>query len=139
MSYLIDTDIIIYSIKNNEKVRSKFLEHQHIPKSLSIVTYGELLYGAKKSKQVERNLAVVYKIRELFPVIDVDMAVMETFSDLKAKYSLKGNTIDDFDLLIAATALTTNCVLVTNNEKHFKKIEGLRMEICFLRFYLLDD
>jgi len=54
--------------------------------------------------------------------------VMETFSDLKVKMQKIGTVIDDMDLLIAATALTMNFILVTNNEKHFRKIAGLRLE-----------
>jgi tRNA(fMet)-specific endonuclease VapC len=128
MSYLIDTDILIYSLKGHEIVQKRFLENEKIPKSISVVSYGELLYGAKKSTNCEKNLAVVYRIKELFPIIDVDKAVMETFSDLKVKMRKTGTIIDDMDLLIAATALTMNFILVTNNEKHFRKIAGLRIE-----------
>ncbi len=66
--------------------------------------------------------------KELFPVIDVDKAVMETFSDLKVTLQKIGTVIDDMDLLIAATALTLNLTLVTNNEKYFRKIAGLKIE-----------
>jgi tRNA(fMet)-specific endonuclease VapC len=128
MSYLIDTDILIYSLKGHEIVQKRFIENEKIPKSISVMTYGELLYGAKKSTNSEKNLAVVYRIKELFPIIDVDKAVMETFSDLKVKMQKTGTVIDDLDLLIAATALTMNFILVTNNEKHFRKIAGLRLE-----------
>lgn len=128
MSYLIDTDILIYSLKGREIVQKRFIENEKIPKSISVVTYGELLYGAKKSTNSEKNLAVVYRIKELFSIIDVDKAVMETFSDLKVKMQKIGTVIDDMDLLIAATALTMNFILVTNNEKHFRKIAGLRLE-----------
>lgn len=128
MSYLIDTDIIVYSIKGNSTVHDNFTRNEKIPKSISVITYGELLSGAKKSQNPARNLAVVYRIRELFPVIDVDRAVIETFSDLKARGQKTGSIVDDMDLLIAATALTYNLTLVTNNIKHFQKIEGLKIE-----------
>lgn len=128
MSYLIDTDIIIYSIKGNALVHGNFLKNENIPKSISVISYGELLFGAKKSKNVERNIAVVYRIKELFPVIDIDKAVIETFSDLKANMQKAGTIIDDMDLLIASTALTMNSILVTNNEKHFGKIKELKIE-----------
>ena len=125
MSYLIDTDIIIYSIKGNEVVHKNFLKYQNYPKSISIVTYGELLFGAKKSQNVDKNLAVVYRIKELFPVIGIDKPIIETFSGIKLSLRKEGNPIDDMDLLIASTALTLNLTVVTNNEKHFKKIKGL--------------
>jgi tRNA(fMet)-specific endonuclease VapC len=128
MAYLIDTNIIIYSLKNDRNVQAKFVEHEKIPKYISIITYGELLYGAKKSEQVEKNCAKVYRIRHLFPIIPVDLPIIEIFSGLKSKYRKSGITVDDFDLLIAATALTHNQILVSNNIKHFEKIEELRME-----------
>jgi tRNA(fMet)-specific endonuclease VapC len=128
MSYLIDTDIIIYSIKGNSTVQRNFLRQENVPKGISVITYGELLFGAKKSSNVEKNLATVYRIKELFPVIEVGSAIMETFSDLKARMQKTGVLVDDMDLLIAATSLTMNLTLVTNNEKHFSKIKGIRLE-----------
>ncbi len=128
MSYLIDTDIIIYSIKGHTVVQDRFLKNENIPKAISVITYGELLFGAKKSKNIEKNLAVVYRIKELFPVIGIDKAIIETFSDIKANTQRTGNIVDDMDLLIASTALTINYTLVTNNEKHFRAIKGLKVE-----------
>ncbi|MBN1698398.1 MAG: type II toxin-antitoxin system VapC family toxin [Spirochaetales bacterium] len=128
MAYLIDTDIIIYSIKGNSVVHDHFLINENIPKSISVITYGELLFGAKKSQNYEKNIAVVYRIKELFPIIDIDKAIIETFCELKVNLQKAGSPIDDFDLLIASTALTMNYTLVTNNEKHFNKIKGLKLE-----------
>lgn len=128
MSYLIDTDIIIYSIKGNRTVQNRFLKNENIPKAISVITYGELLFGARKSKNAEKNLAVVYRIKELFPIIEIDNAVIETFSGIKAAMQKIGSLVDDMDLLIASTALTMNYTLATNNEKHFGKIKGLKIE-----------
>lgn len=128
MSYLIDTNIIIYSIKGNSVVHNNFSKNDNIPKSISVITYGELLFGAKKSQNHEKNIAIVYRIKELFPIIAIDKAIVETFSELKANMQKAGKSIDDFDLLIASTALTTNSILVTNNEKHFNRIKGLKIE-----------
>ncbi|WP_061223757.1 type II toxin-antitoxin system VapC family toxin [Leptospira weilii] len=128
MSYLIDTDIIIYSLKEDEKVHKNFLERKNVSKSISVITYGELIFGAKKSKNREKNLATVYRIGELFPVIELTRGIIETFGELKATLQKKGISVDDFDLLIGSTALFLNYTLVTNNEKHFGKISDLRIE-----------
>jgi len=128
MAYLIDTDIIIYSLKNDEHVKQEFRENQNIPKSISVITHGELVYGAKKSKHIEKNLAVTYRIAELFPVIDIDRSIMDVFGEIKSNLERKGNIIEDMDILIAATALSHNFILVTNNVKHFEKIKDLRIE-----------
>lgn len=128
MSYLIDTNIIVYGIKGDSVVHDYFIKNENIPKSISVITYGELLFGAKKSQNREKNIAIVYRIKELFPIIDVDKAIIETFSELKVNLQKAGSPIDDFVLLIASTALTMNSILVTNNEKHFNRIKGLKIE-----------
>lgn len=128
MNYLIDTDIIIYSLKDYGKVNEKFNKYKNSPKSISVITYGELIYGARKSGHIEKNLAKVYRVSEIFPVIDITSAIMETFGELKASLGKSGMIIDDMDLLIASTALSRNLVLVTNNEKHFSRVSGLEIE-----------
>ena len=128
MAYLIDTDILINSIKGNRAVNQKISDLASVPKAISIITYGELLYGAKKSTQREKNTAIVYRLAEIFPIIGITRATMEAFTDLKVALDRKGDRIEDFDLLIAATALSLNYVLVTNNTKHYKRLEGLQLE-----------
>ena len=103
---MIDTDIVIYSLKNDPTVFKNFKMHIDAPKSLSVITYGELMFGARKSKSVEKNLATVRRLAELFPIIDITTSIMDTFGDLKASLQKKGATLDDMDLLIAATAMT---------------------------------
>ena len=128
MNYLIDTDILIYSLKGNEKVISNFQSKKNNPKSISVISYGELIHGAKKSKYVEKNLANVKRLIEIFPVINITPAVMDTFGELKANLEKSGNIIDDMNLLIGSTALVHNLTLVTNNINHFSRIEGLELE-----------
>jgi len=128
MSYLIDTDIIIYSLKAHEAVTRSFQDHRETPKSLSVISYGELVYGAHKSNSIEKNLAIAHRVAELLPIIPVSPVIMETFGQLKASLEKDGQRIDDMDLLIASTALTHNLVLVTNNVKHFGRIKGLELE-----------
>ena len=69
MAYLIDADILINSIKGNSRIHQRIAELAVIPKAISIITYGELIYGAKKSKQVEKNSSIIYRIAEIFPII----------------------------------------------------------------------
>jgi len=128
MAYLIDTDIIIYSLKSNEVVCNNFQKYYNIPKHISVITYGELIFGANKSEYVEKNLATAKRIGDLFPIIDVSKGIIEVFGELKVKLQKKGRSIDDMDLMIAATAMFMNLVLVTNNEKHFQEIPGLEVE-----------
>ena len=128
MPYLIDTDIIINSIKGNTTVNQYIAKYAAIPKAISIITFGELLYGAKKSRQKDKNTSVIYRLSEIFPIVGVTRSTIETFTDIKLVLDKKGEAIEDFDLLIAATALSLNYTLVTNNTKHYKRIEGLQIE-----------
>jgi len=128
MGYLIDTNTMIYSIKNIAKVNDKFRENLHIPTAISIITYAELYYGAKKSAFPEKNMAIVRKTTELFPIIEITRPVIETFADIKVYLSKKGLIVPDFDILIGATALTMNYTLVTNDLNHFQRIPGLKVE-----------
>ena len=128
MAYLIDTNIIIYSLKQHELVNQKFEDTKNIPKSISVVTYGELIYGARKSRHIEKNLAISYRIAELFPIINIERSIMDVFGEIKRTLERKGNIIDDMDILIAATALSYNLVLVTNDVNHFDRIKDLRIE-----------
>lgn len=126
--YLLDTDTLIYALKNHPVVVRNLEETASSPKALSVITYGELVYGALKSVRRQENLARVRRTGEIFPVIDVTRAVMDVFGSLKAELTTKGIPLDDFDLIIASTALSLNYGLVTNNERHFRRVPGLRVE-----------
>ena len=85
--FLIDTDIIIYSLKNNERVIRNFKLYSNEPKAVSIITIGELLYGAYKSEKKVENLGKVHRIAEIFPVIKISMTIIDTFAHLKSDLS----------------------------------------------------
>lgn len=125
--FLIDTDILIYSLKGDPLVVEHLNQSSASPKAISVVSYGELIYGAHKSARPNENLARVRRLGEILPVIDISPAIMEAFGSLKADLEQGGNRLDDFDLVIAATAITIGYRLVTNNEKHFSRIEGLKI------------
>lgn len=124
--FLLDTDTLIYSLKGNASVVENLRLHANDPKAISVITYGEMIYGAEKSQHRAHNLAKVHRLREIFPIIDVSCSIMDTFGTLKAELSRNGTVVDDFDLLIAATATTLGYRVVTNNEKHFLKVPGLQ-------------
>lgn len=128
MAFLIDTDIIIYSLKGNETVHRWMLENKNLPKFISVVTYGELVYGARKSRYPEKNMATANRVAELFPVIDINKGIMEVFGELKARLESSGKRMDDMDLLIAATAMYMNLSVLTNNKDHFSRIDELKLE-----------
>ncbi|NOY68511.1 MAG: type II toxin-antitoxin system VapC family toxin [Deltaproteobacteria bacterium] len=126
--YLIDTDIIIYSLKANETVKWNLRLHLNDSIKISAVTLMEMYYGAYKSQKVESNLAKVKMIESSLEIVPISRELVEMFGLLKSNLEKAGQSLDDFDLILAATALSHNLILVTNNEKHFQRIDGLKIE-----------
>jgi tRNA(fMet)-specific endonuclease VapC len=126
--FVLDTDTVIYSLKGVPAVVTALEERREAPMAISVITYGELLYGAHKSTRPAQNLAKVRRLAELMPVVESTRGVIETFAELKASLDRRGRGLDDFDLIIAATALMLGATLVTNNTKHFSRIAGLPLE-----------
>lgn len=128
MAYLIDTDTIIFALRGDSGVLAKFEENKNLPISISMITYAELVFGAKRSQNEQKNMIKVNHIREIYPIEELNEGVMEVFADIKAKMFDKGIRIEDMDLLIAATAIYNELTLVTNNTKHFENIPNLKIE-----------
>ncbi|MEE3314267.1 MAG: type II toxin-antitoxin system VapC family toxin [Treponema sp.] len=128
MAYLIDTDTIIFALRGDSGVLAKFEENKNLPISISMITYAELVFGAKRSQNEQKNMIKVNHIRDIYPIEELNEGVMEVFADIKAKMFDKGIRIEDMDLLIAATAIYNELTLVTNNTKHFENIPNLKIE-----------
>lgn len=128
MAYLIDTDTIIFALRNDKDVLAKFEENKNIPISISMITYAELVFGAKRSQNEQKNMIKVNHIRNIYPVEELSEGVMEVFADVKAEMLGRGIRIEDMDLLIAATAIYNEMTLVTNNTKHFENVPDLKLE-----------
>ena len=125
--YLLDTDIVIYSLKGHPAVKKNLERNLHAALKISIVTLMELYYGAYKSQKVTSNLSKIKSIEESVEIIPIGRESAEVFAMLKASLEKAGAPLDDFDLILAACALANDLVLVTNNVKHFERIEGLRL------------
>ncbi len=126
--YLLDTNVIIYAFKGVPSVVRQLELHRDDPMTISSVTLMELYYGAYKSQKVKANLAKVRAIEEAFYIVSPGPEVAETFGDLKADLESRGTPLDDFDLILAATALCYNLVLVSSNARHFQRVPGLKLE-----------
>lgn len=126
--YLLDTDTIIYNLKGHSAVQGNLRRHFCDPLRLSVITLMELYYGAYKSQKTTSNLAKIKTLENALEIIPVGNESVEIFGMLKANLEKSGTPLDDFDLILASCALAHNLILVTNNVKHFQRIEGLRME-----------
>ena len=125
--YLLDTDTVIYSLKGESAVEKNLREHFHDPLKMSVITLMELYYGAHKSQKIVSNLAKIKTLELSFEIIPVSEESAEIFMMTKAQLEKAGSPLDDFDLIIASCALSNNLVLVTNNVRHFQRIEGLKL------------
>ncbi len=125
--FLLDTDTIIYNLKGNEAIKKNLQHHFDAPLKISVITLMELYYGAYKSEKFSSNLAKVRTIENSFEIIPAGKESAENFGLLKASLEKSGTRLDDFDLTIASCALAHNLTLVTNNLKHFSRIEGLKI------------
>lgn len=130
MKYLLDTNIIVGYLRDKpgkrELIKKLFTAGDL---AVSLITYGELEYGARKAKEYTTEKE---KVEQCFndlgiEVLSLKKATMEIFAKTKRNLELKGSGLDDFDLLIGATALENNIVLVTDNAKHFNRLPGLNV------------
>jgi predicted nucleic acid-binding protein len=125
--FLLDTDTVIFNLKGNANVQKNLSQHLNDSVSISVITLMELYYGARKSQKVAANLAKIKMLEQSIETIPIGVESTEIFGILKAQLELAGNRLDDFDLLIASCAMSHNLTLVTNNTKHFQRIEGLNL------------
>lgn len=128
MSYLLDTDICIYWLRNRQSVRERVRQVGWNQISICVITVAELYYGAYNSNRVTENLARAEFFIQNLPVLPLNDTALRRFGELKAELRRTGQPIADFDLLIASVALAEDCVLVTNNTRHYNRITGLQLE-----------
>lgn len=128
MKYLLDTNIIIYWWKGNKNIENKIIEVGLGNLALPYFVISELYFGAYKSIKVNENLEKINELIDYIPIINSNNSIMKTVGQIKAELQSKGNNLDDADIHIAAVALDLDIILVSNNIKHFMKIEYLKLE-----------
>jgi predicted nucleic acid-binding protein len=125
--FLLDTDTVIYNMKGNASVRENLRQHINDSISISVITLMELYYGARKSRNVAVNLAKIKVLEQSVETLSIGLELTEIFGLLKAQLEISGNRLADFDLIIASCAMAHNLTLITNNTKHFQRIDGLKL------------
>jgi tRNA(fMet)-specific endonuclease VapC len=127
--YMLDTDICIYIIKRKPLRVLKRLELiQPDQLSMSAITFAELMNGAKKSQRVEANVSRLNALGEILEICSFDQQAAVAYGDVCSSLEKRGEVIGPHDFLIAAHALSLDRILVTNNEREFKRVEGLKVE-----------
>jgi tRNA(fMet)-specific endonuclease VapC len=129
MNYLLDTNTCIYVINKKpisvvERIQTKRPEQI----AISTVTQAELEYGIARSKHPEQNRVALLEFLLPFLILDFDQMAAVQYGLIRSYLESKGKPIGPMDLLLAAQARSRDLVLVTNNEKEFRRIEGLKIE-----------
>ncbi len=127
--FLLDTNICIYIVrKKPEPVLRHFGKVNLGEAAISVITYGELIYGANKSSRREASLETLSEFVRLVPPLPMPEKAGDVYGFIRADLEAKGQTISANDLWIAAHALASGLTLVTNNEKEFRRVRGLKIQ-----------
>ena len=129
MKYMLDTNICIYAIKKNpSKVYEKIRTHSTSEICISSITYAELMHGVEKSAYPVRNRFALSLFLAGITVLDFNIPAADKYGLIRTELEKKGTPIGPLDSMIAGHALSESCILVTNNEREFRRIDGLSIE-----------
>jgi tRNA(fMet)-specific endonuclease VapC len=129
ITYILDTNICIYIAKKKPiEVLNKFEELAIGEVGMSVVTHAELLYGAKRSQQPQKAMAMLEELISLIPVQPLHDDVATHYADIRANLASKGTMIGNNDLWIAAHVRAMDKTLVSNNLKEFQRVQNLKLE-----------
>jgi tRNA(fMet)-specific endonuclease VapC len=129
MTYLIDTDWVIDHLNHIERVTRRLEELVPEGLALSIISLAELYEGVYYSRDPVKSEAALQRfLNPELTILGLDEETCKIFGKERGRLRAAGLMIGDCDLLIGATALRHNLILLTNNRRHFERIEGLRIE-----------
>ncbi|PIS22303.1 hypothetical protein COT50_02685 [candidate division WWE3 bacterium CG08_land_8_20_14_0_20_41_10] len=127
LNFLLDTSILIDCMRNKNGVKD-FVDALNGEVGTSLFCISELYVGVYRSKRPKEEEAKMtgYALGLDF-ILGLDLAISKQFGELVGVLRNNGQPLDDFDVFIAATCLTNNLTLVTQNIKHFNRIPSLSM------------
>ena len=127
--YMLDTNICIYIIKQQPKsVLEKFESLSVGSVAMSLVTLGELEYGALRSRNSGGAMGILEELVNYIPVLPMAESVATEYADIRADLATKGTPIGNNDMWIAAHARDLGCTLITNNLKEFARVPNLQVD-----------
>lgn len=127
LPYLLDTNICIFLMRGRVELTERTRRERIQDLFISELTLAELKYGVAKSDRPLANKAHLEEFLLGVSILPVREA-LDVFAFEKARLYRSGQPLPDFDLLIGATAVHHNLTLVTNNTKHFQRIQGIQLE-----------
>jgi len=128
INYQLDTDICVAYMRGKYDLNKKVMEIGGFDRCvISEITLAELMYGAEASRNVAENMHVVEELAHNVKVASVFNS-LPVYAKEKARLQKMGQLISDFDLLIGCTAIANDLILVTGNEQHFQRLNGITIE-----------
>ncbi|MEP5612437.1 MAG: type II toxin-antitoxin system VapC family toxin [Cyclobacteriaceae bacterium] len=127
MKYLLDTNICIYFMKGRFDLNNKIDSLESNSIFISEITLAELKFGVANSFTPDQNNIALDNFLtgvQILPIFDA----LNIYAAEKSRLKRMGQPVDDFDLLIGASAIANELILITNNEKHFKRLTGITIE-----------
>ena len=127
LRYLLDTNIVIYVIKNKPLSALELFNANAGRMAISSITLAELLHGAEKSNAPTRSLAVVEDFASRLEVLPYGAKAAQHYGSIRSNLEKRGLTIGVNDLHIAAHARSEGLTLVSNNLREFERVEALQL------------
>jgi len=127
ISFLIDTDWIIHYLNGNRNIVAKLRSLEKDGLTISVISLAELYEGIYYSTNPDENKRALDDFLSGVSIIGVEDEICRLFGKERGRLRQVKKMIGDFDLLIASTCLHHNLTLLTNNRKHYKMVEGLKI------------
>ena len=129
MTYMLDTNICIYAMKNKpEHVLQRLKKELNSGICISSITLAELEYGMKHSSDPARNEQALLRFLVPFSILPFGAAAASEYGGIRTYLQGRGTPIGPLDMLIAAHARSENMILVTNNVREFVRVPDLDVE-----------
>lgn len=128
MKFLLDTDTCIYALKQKASVLQRLLARSPEDIAVSVVTEAELRTGAAKSASSAKTLRLLENFLRPLTILEFSSGDAVSYAQVRARLERAGKPIGPLDTLIAAQAVARKLVLVSNNEREFGRVAGLRIE-----------
>ncbi len=128
MRVLLDTNICIYAMKQHPRVLERLLAESRSDVAVSVITEAELRTGAAKSSARTKTLRLVENFLRPLAIVEFGSGDAVAYANVRARLERAGTPIGPLDTLIAAQAVARQLTLVTNDERAFGRVAGLRIE-----------
>ena len=127
MSFQLDTDVVIDHLRRPGTADNLFDRLFVLGTCVSAMSYGKPWQGVVEHRRQDEMTVVLAKLLEPLRILPLDEATMRIFAVVRSGLKRQGMLLPAQDLLIAATAIQHDLILVTRNQRHFNRIDGLQV------------